>query len=776
MLARRLNIALQMGFAIACLAVAARPCWAAKPEREKEYREKVVPLLKKYCIDCHGDKMTEGDLSLQNYKSAHSVLEGRKTWFKVIHRVANGEMPPKDAKEQPTKEERKFLCEWVDTVVNDIDCSGSPDPGKVTIRRLNRYEYRNTIRDLFGVDYKPAVDFPADDVGYGFDNIGDVLSLPPILLEKYLAAAEEITGQAIVTKPPSVGIDKKIDGRELEGAGGPHNGVERIITSTGEIVAQLKIPDAGEYELKVHAYGHQAGPEKAKLAFRLDGKDLKTVEVPATEDKPGTYEFKLRMEAGSRRIGLAFVNDYYMPDAPDRKDRDRNLIVVRLDVKGPLDAKPPEPPESHKKIFFVSPNKDLTRREAARKILERQASRAYRRPATSDELDRLMKIFNFVDDRKENFETCVQVALQAVLVSPHFLFKVELNTPPAKPDEMDRNLTDYELATSLSYFLWSSMPDDELFRAAWQGELRKGDQLEKQVRRMLADSKSKALVENFAVQWLQLRNLDIITPDKGRFPTFDDKLRRAMRLETEHFFAAIVREDRSILDLLNADYTYLNEQLAKHYGIEGVQGEEFRRVSVAGTARGGVMTQASVLAVTSNPTRTSPVKRGKWVLDNLLGTPPPPPAPDVPQLKEGELTGTLRQQMEQHRANPACATCHKQMDALGFALENFDAVGGWRTMDGKFPIDPAGELPDGSKIGGPQDIKTILATKRKTEFTRCLAEKVLTYALGRGLEYYDKCALDKVAEALAKNDYRFSTLIVETVKSDPFQKRRVARP
>lgn len=773
---RRLSFALFAILSAAWPAGYSRPCLAAKPEREQEFRDKVTPLLKKYCYDCHGDKTTEGDLSLQGYKSAQSVLEGRKIWFKVIHRVTSNEMPPKDAKEQPTKEERKFLGEWAEAVVNEIDCTGSPNPGRVTIRRLNRYEYKNTIRDLFGVDYKPAADFPADDVGYGFDNIGDVLSLPPILLEKYLAAAEEITGQAIVTKPPPFGIAKKVDGREFDGAGGRHNDTERIITSNGEAATQFKIPEDGEYEIKVVAYGDQAGPEKVKMAIRLDGKDEKTVDVLATEDKPATYEHKLRLKSGRHKIGLAFVNDYYMPDDPDRNNRDRNLIVVRLDIKGPLDARPPEPPESHKRIFFVSQSKDLTRREAARKILERQASRAYRRPATDAELDRLMKIFNLVDERKENFETCIQVALQAILVSPHFLFKVELNTPPDKPEELDRYLTDYELASSLSYFLWSSMPDDELFRAAWQGELRKGNNLEQQARRMLADPKANALVENFAVQWLQLRNLDTIAPDKGKFPTFDDKLRRAMRLETEHFFAAILHEDRSILDLLGADFTFLNEQLAKHYGVEGVQGDDFRKVSVAGTPRGGVLTQASVLTVTSNPTRTSPVKRGKFVLDNLLGTPPPPPAPDVPQLKEGELTGTLRQQMEQHRANPACATCHKQMDTLGFALENFDAIGGWRTMDGKFPIDPAGELPDGSKIGGPQDIKTILVTKRKTEFIRCLAEKVLTYALGRGLEYYDKCTIDKIAAALEKNDYRFSTLFVETVKSDPFLKRRVAKP
>jgi hypothetical protein len=362
--------------------------------------------------------------------------------------------------------------------------------------------------------------------------------------------------------------------------------------------------------------------------------------------------------------------------------------------------------------------------------------------------------------------------LQAILVSPHFLFRVERD-PPAGQEDPIRELNEYELATRMSYFLWSSMPDEELFQQAARGTLR--GNLEGQVRRMLRDRKAEALVGNFASQWLQLRNLPMAAPDDEQFPSFRAELREAMRTETELFFASILREDRSVLDLIDADYSFLNEPLARHYGIAGVAGPEFRRVSLAGTPRGGVITQASVLTVTSNPTRTSPVKRGKWILDNILGEPPPDPPPNVPQLDEDDeavLSGSLRERLEQHRAKESCAVCHRKMDALGFALENFDAIGAWRTRDGKFQIDASGVLPDGQEFRGPAELKAILRDSSRDSFVRCLTEKMLTYALGRGLEYYDRCTVDRITKSLAKDHYRFSTLVMEIVKSDPFQKRR----
>ncbi len=412
-------------------------------------------------------------------------------------------------------------------------------------------------------------------------------------------------------------------------------------------------------------------------------------------------------------------------------------------------------------------DKGQSPRAAAREILALFATRAFRRPATEGEVERLLKLYDQAEKEGERFEHRVRLALSAVLVSPHFLFRVERDPPKAKPGTA-YPIGEYELASRLSYFLWSTMPDEELFALAAKNELRKN--LAAQLQRMLKDPKSAAFVRNFAGQWLTLRKLDTVTPDAKTFPTFDAELRAAMRMETELFFEAILKEDRSILDLLDADFSFVNERLAKHYGIEGVTGKEFRRVKLP-AHRGGILTQASILTLTSNPTRTSPVKRGKWVLDQIFNTPPPPPPPDVPELKEEKrLTGSLRQVMEMHRANALCASCHQKMDPIGFAFENYDAIGAWRDRDGQAAIDPSGTLPGGPSFQGPAELKTILKSKKEL-FARCLAEKMLTYALGRGLEYYDRCAVDKILDALGHNDYRSSTILVEVVKSEPFQLR-----
>jgi hypothetical protein len=416
------------------------------------------------------------------------------------------------------------------------------------------------------------------------------------------------------------------------------------------------------------------------------------------------------------------------------------------------------------------------RKQAVRKALTEFARRAFRRPATAEEIDRLVGLVELAEKNGDSYEKGLQLALEAVLVSPHFLFRIELDPDPNNPDAV-HPINDFELATRLSYFLWSSMPDDELLGLAEKGTLRKDGSLETQVKRMLKDPKARALVENFAGQWLQLRNLNTAAPDPGVYPAFDDALRTAMVKETELFFEAVMKEDRSILDFVDANYTFVNERLARHYGIPGVKGDAFRRVELPGGQRGGVLTQASILTLTSNPTRTSPVKRGKWILENLLGTPPPPPPPDVPELKEGKevvLTGSLRQRMEQHRAKAECAVCHDKLDPLGFGFENFDGIGGWRTRDGAFDIDPSGVLPDGKSFKGPAELRAILKG-RSSEFCRCLSEKMLTYGLGRGLEYYDKCAVDEIAAKVAKGQYRFSALVLAVVESDPFLNRRGKR-
>ena len=737
-------------------------------------------FLSKYCINCHGGTKPKGDLNLAAFGDEASVTRARKVWSRVKEYVESGEMPP-EGKPQPAEAESKAFAGWVQSTLAKADCGGQLDPGQVTLRRLNRSEYNNTIRDLVGVDFRPADDFPSDDVGYGFDNIGDVLTLPPILMERYLEAAEKIAEQAIVAGPSaSQGPTKLYEAADLPSTAGgsPHGGSGRVLASIGTIEVAHTFPRDAEYLLRIRAYGEQAGPEPVKMGFVLDGKRLKTVEVRAVQKEPAVYEYRVKLRGGTRRFGAAFLNDFYDEKNPDPKRRDRNLVVDSFEVQGPIQTKDSPLPESHRRIIFKTPtqqNRDVLVRE----VLARFATRAYRRPVTPGELARLVKFVDLAQQNGDSFERGVQVAVEAILVSPQFLFRVELDhrprTSPLKGSGVgvaSSPIDDFELASRLSYFLWSSMPDDELFKLALDGKLRSGDTLETQVRRMLRDPKARALVEDFAGQWLQIRNLKTVNPDRGRFPNFDNALRSAMLTETELFFGAIVRDDRSVLDLLDADFTYVNERLAKHYGIPGVKGDEFRRIALKGGERGGVLTQASILTITSNPTRTSPVKRGKWILEQILGAPPPPPPGDVPPLDGSKkLTGTLRQKMEQHRANPACASCHAKMDPLGFGFENFDAIGAWREKDGDAAIDSSGVLPSGQKFRGPRELKAILKARDK-DFVRCMTEKMLTYALGRGVEYYDACAVDAIVAGMAKNRYKFSQLILEIVKSDPFQKRK----
>jgi hypothetical protein len=622
------------GGAVVFSAGAAKP-----PPAGQSFEATVLPFVTRYCLECHRGKDAQRGVQLDKYRTFASLAEDRPTWRKVNGMLRSRKMPPEDSR-QPSDEEFRTVSAALEDALGQAERTGPRDPGRVTIRRLNRAEYTNTIRDLLGIDFNSAADFPSDDVGYGFDNIGDVLTLPPLLMEKYLDAAQQIAAKAIVTGKP---VNK--------------------------------------------------------------------------------------------------LNDY---------------------------------PESHRRIFFVAPGAKVSPEAAAQQILQRLAMRAYRRPVGADELKRLMKLAANARFHGSTFESSIQLALEAILVSPHFLFRVELD--PERDAGAIRALNEYELASRLSYFIWSSMPDNELFDLAGRGRLR--ENLDRQVRRMLADWKSKALVEDFAGQWLQLRNLDQASPDKTQFAAFDQDLRRAMRTESEMFFAAILHEDRSVLEMLDANYTFVNARLARYYGIQGVEGDRFRRVSLpsrgAASARGGLITQAAVLTVTSNPSRTSPVKRGKWILDNILGAPPPDPPADVPKLQEDAkavASGTLRQRMERHRTDPNCAVCHKEMDSLGFALENFDAVGAWRTKDGNFPIDAAGQLPDGRSFAGPRELKAVLRAS-KEQFVRCLANKLLTYSIGRGVETFDDRAIDVIVNSTKAGGYKISALFLGIVHSDPFEKRR----
>lgn len=732
----------------------------------------VQPLLIQYCGDCHTGEDAQAGVRLEKFETPGQILQGRKAWLKISQQIEAGIMPPAQSDPIPAAEKVKIL-EFIQAATNAINCVKDPNPGKVTVRRLNRFEYFNTVRDLTGVDYPKALEFPGDDVGYGFDNIGDVLTLPPILLEKYIEAAEEISKAAIKIPTPSKRHKSEWTGSQLKiDKGGQANGNFASLSSAGEAYAQEQIPWPGTYKLTVTASGDQAGDEPVKAAVVVDGKQIKTITIPNKRGEPKEYSVTLRLKSGRRKIGVEFLNDFYRDNGNGQK-LDRNLLVEHVTLEGEkAGAKIPdsELPESHKRLITQTPTGDEDVDEATRNVIQRLANRAFRRPATQAELERWVKIAQQVQADGESFEASIQVVLQGLLLSPQFLFRIEKQREPIGTTKYAQ-LDDFELATRISYFLWSTMPDDELFRLAAKKQLNDPKILRTQVERMLKDRRANQFVENFVGQWLQLRKLDEFQPSKQQFPQFNDALRNAMKRETFTFFASVMRNDESVLNLLDSDYTYLNESLANFYGITGVDGEQFRRVSLAGTVRGGLLTHASILAVTSNPTRTSPVKRGKFVLDNLLGTPPPAAPPGVPELKEkGELTGTLRQRMEQHRADPACAACHQLMDPLGFALENFDAVGQWRVKDGKDDIDASGELPGGVKVDGAVALRKLLKDKYQDRFVRCLIEKTLTYSIGRGLDYYDLCTVEKIEQQLKQSDYRFSTMIFEIVRSDAFQK------
>ena len=737
------------------------------------FEQQVAPLLDKYCYSCHGHGKHKGDLALDTYKSLDQIVADSATWAKVLQNLNTHVMPP-EKKPQPTLSERELITRWIEVEIFKCDCD-KPDPGRVTIRRLNRAEYNHTIRDLVGVKFEASEDFPADDSGYGFDNIGDVLSVAPVLLEKYLAAAEKILETVLVTEDPMTARTRRYDALKLDGSapGETTDGGARRLSREGDIFVQHAFQQDGEYALRAHAYGEQAGDEPPQMKFRIGEQDLQTFEVPVEAGGEKTYEVRVKVPAGTNRFSAAYLNNYVNRTDPDRKKRgDRNLIIEWLEIAGPLDVPLPALPETHGRIFFRG-SAATNNLPYAREIIARFMTRAYRRPVSGEEVSRLLRFTEGAIKRGDSFERGVQLALEAVLISPHFLFRGELQPEPDNPRSV-HPVNEFALASRLSYFLWSSMPDDELFAQARAGTLRKN--LDRQVLRLLKDPKSRALVDNFAGQWLQLRNLRIATPDAKTFPDFTDRLRADMEEETERFFENLIRADRSVLEVLSADYTFINERLARHYGIKGVTGEAFQRVSLKDTGRAGVLTHGSVLTLSSNPTRTSPVKRGKYVLENLLGTPPPPPPPDVPELKETKLTGTLRQRMEAHRENPACASCHARMDPIGFGLENFDGTGAWRVKDGGFAIDPSGQLVSGESFQGATDLAAILAKKKRAEFVRCLSEKLLTYALGRGMEFYDKCALEEITKGVGKRGHRFSALVQEIVKSVPFQQRRGETP
>jgi hypothetical protein len=700
--------------------------------------------------------------------------------------------------------------------------------GRVTAHRLNRSEYNNTVRDLLGVDFHPADDFPQDDSGYGFDNIGDVLSLSPVLMEKYLAAAEKVARAAVFgpekLQPTLVRLHPQ-QARVIPSTRPLFDYDQTGLTLPNALHATYRFPVDGEYVIRALLGGvRPAGSEGLHVALWIDGQQTKTAQFDPgavagfEQDRQELYmlnqQFRVKVTAGEHWVAVSLPQLYeglpasyagpnpstrpapklpdFMPPPglpPDKIAEIKKKIEARraevlpangarinaLEIGGPYAQVTGPSTESLKPVYLCGHLDGHHKSTCARKIISGLARLAYRRPVTPQEVDQLAKLASSVQRDGDSFDEGLAVAIEAMLVSPHFLFRIEHDPVPASAisAQATHQLSQYELASRLSYFLWSSMPDEELLAAADRGTLNQPAVIDAQVRRMLADRKSQALVENFGGQWLELRKLESVKPDRQRFPEFDEYLRLSMREETDLFFQSIIREDRSILDFIDGDYTFLNERLADFYHIPGVKGTEFRKVRLTpDSQRSGVLTQASVLTVSSYATRTSPVLRGKWILANILDAAPPPPPPDVPNLDESKIgsAASLREQLEQHRKNAVCASCHSRMDPLGFGLENFDGVGKWRTRDGKFPVDSSGTLPDGRTFRGPRELEAIVKSDPKA-FARCITRKLLTYALGRGLEPYDDAAVNKIVGDVAAQNYKFSSVVLGIARSLPFEMR-----
>jgi hypothetical protein len=799
----------------------------------------VKPFVMEHCASCHGVRRQKGNLNLQAYDSLEKLTNDADRWELVVQRLRDGVMPPEEEEPRPTPAQIAELTGFVEKEIAKADAARPLDPGRVTTRRLNRTEYNNTVRDLLGVDLRAADEFPHDDSGYGFDNIGDVLSTSPLLLEKQLAAAERIARTAIfgpgAVKPSLVKLPM-LNARVVESPKVVEAYDETGLTLPNAAHATYRVPVAAEYVVRLISSGRRPqGSMPMRFALWVDGARVGDRELetslgagfdPGEQELSGRrVEFRLALTAGDHWIAGSPLKLYEglpskfggpvpstLPEppppvfkprpgmTPEQIEFARKRFEARaseplpvntprvggIEIIGPYGASATPSPESRARIFVCRP--EGAQAAACRtKILRTLARRAYRRPVTADEVAKLDRLAATVEADTHSFEEGLTSALQAILVSPDFLFRIEHGEPKLMTSRPSAaagkgpatvRLTQHELATRLSYFLWASMPDAALSAAADRGTLRQPAVLAAQVTRMLADPRSATLGEHFAGQWLQVRALESATPDREKFPAFDHYLRMSMRKETELFVAAIVREDRSILDFLDGHFTFLNERLARHYGIPGVSGTEFRRVALpADGIRSGVITQASVLTVSSYATRTSPVLRGRWLLDNILAAPMPDPPPDIPNLDEkGVGTATsVRQQLERHRSDAICASCHKRMDPLGFGLENFDAVGAWRTADGTVPIDASGTLPDGKTFNGPIELRAVLLSQ-KDAFARAITGKLMTYALGRGLERGDKRDIKQMAAHIAAKGYRFSSVVMEIVNSPAFQLRRADTP
>ena len=771
-------------------------------------------LIGRYCVACHNGRLRTAGLSLDDAEVSEAhVAADPELWEKVVQKLRSRTMPP-PRRPRPDDDTYTAFATWLETSL-DRAADAAPNPGRPQLHRMNRAEYRNAIRDLLAVDADVSA-LPADDSTFGFDNIADALGVSPLLLESYVTTARKIARLAVGSPViPAVTTTYKTP----EDLTQDYHLRELPLGTRGGIRVSEYFPVDAEYEVRVRLRRTAIGTirgigEEHDLELTLDGERIGLFPIGSedaytalvvNEQNPGQtvsraftadegMRVRLPIPAGRHEIVAAFVGKPAALSEETRKPFIRSYVasnsrrglpdVDSVLIAGPFDPQRPDDTPSRQRIFTCRPkaSDDAASDEAApgdaapcaRSILSRLGRQAYRRPLEAPEIDRLLAFYE-QGSRDGGFESGIELALRFLLASPQFIFRLE-----TEPEDVAAGavypVSDLDLASRLSYFLWSSIPDDELLSVAERGELSAPDELRRQVRRMLADPRASALVENFAGQWLYLRNLANTNPDPPTFPDFDDNLRRALQRETELFFESVMAEDRSVLDLLTADYTFLNERLARHYGIPGIYGDRFRRVAVTDDARRGILGHGSLLTVTSYATRTSPVLRGKWILENLLGSPPPPPPPDVPDLEDaGSAEGlSIRERLEQHRANPACATCHARMDPYGFGLENFDAIGRWRGASGGEPIDASDVLPDGTAFNGPSELRDAIL-RRPDSFLETFTRKLLTYAVGRGMEYYDAPAVRRIVRAAAAEDYRFAAIVDGVVTSDVFR-MKVKRP
>ncbi len=781
-------------------------------------------FVQKNCISCHNTALTSGGVDFTAHLKPDAFVQNREVWERALAKLKAGEMPPPGVPKPPAAD-IAAVTKYLESEFARQDSLIQPDAGRVTARRLNNAEYNNTVRDLLGIDIKPASEFPADQAAYGFDNVSDALGLSSVLLEKYADAAERSVRTALFgpekLKPAATHYPFPVRINDSRGRA-PRLPDLTDYDQTGlslRFAAHVthRFPVDGVYSFRIVLNGHRPNQSMpVHVAFWIDGKMVQEFEVDATDLEGQVREARTKVPAGEHLLSFSYLKQYHgLPPSyggPEPSTRpptpllsstrgkltEQDIEVLRklgttikpdgvetridnrfesVDIGGPFEQVTTPSLESRRLIYSCGHLNGQHNASCPRIIVANFAQRAFRRPLAPKEADTYLSLYTLARKQGDSFDNGIAAALEGVMVSPSFLFRIERDQPAAvKANTIP--VSDYEMASRLSYFLWSTMPDAELFRLASEHKLRQPEVLEAQVKRMLRDPRSIALVDNFGGLWLQFRNVDVVRPDLAKFPDFDESLRQSMRRETELFLDSIVRYDSSVLDILSANYTFLNERLARFYGIPGIRGPEFRWVDMSATERGGgVLAQAGILTLSSYSTRTSPVLRGKWILENLLNAPPPPPPPSVPPLdvtKVGE-SASLRQQMEAHRASPVCATCHSKMDPLGFGLENLNAIGQWRDKDGNVPVDASGALPGGRTFRGPKELKTLMLQDRDA-FVAGLTEKMMIYALGRGVERFDRPAMESIEKQVAAHDYRFSQLVLGIVNSLPFQMKHPQDP